>query len=474
MTTALADHSVNAIPITAVTKAELPAWLEQNPKPGRWVRASGFQAEAGSFALLPGANGEPMQVLAAPCEGPAVWSFAGLASALPEGCYHLDAVLNREKATEVALGWALGAYTFARYRAPKRTPAQLIWPAEADRDEVARLYKGAAFARDIINTPAEDMGPDELIDAGVRIANAAGAKTHVLRGDSLLRDNYPTIHAVGRASTRAPGLLDLRWGDETAPHVTLVGKGVCFDSGGLDLKSREGMLEMKRDMGGAAVVLGLAQALMDARAPIRLRVLVPAVENSVAGNAVRPLDIVRTRAGKTVEIGNTDAEGRLILCDALAEADTEEPELLIDCATLTGAAKIALGSEVQALYCDNDDEAAALQEKSLACGDPLWRMPIWRGYRKQIDGKCADLNNVSASPLGGSIIAALYLAEFVSRANVWMHLDIMAANVTTRPGRPEGGEATGLRALYSYIRGRYTHRNRTGRPRKKGTTGGVV
>jgi len=247
----------------------------------------------------------------------------------------------------------------------------------------------------------------------------------------------------------------LRWGDEGAPKVTLVGKGVCFDTGGLDLKPREGMLEMKKDMGGAAVMLGLASALMSANTPIRLRLLIPAVENSVAGNAYRPLDIVRTRSGKTVEIGNTDAEGRLVLCDALAEADSERPELLLDCATLTGAARIALGPELQALFCDDDEVADGLLKAGTKVGDPLWRMPIWRPYRKLIDGKCADLNNVAQGTFAGSIIGALYLAEFVSASTPWAHLDIMAANPTSKPGRPEGGEATGMRALYAYIRQRY-------------------
>ncbi len=256
-------------------------------------------------------------------------------------------------------------------------------------------------------------------------------------------------------SSRAPRLIDLRWGDEGAPKVTLVGKGVCFDTGGLDLKPREGMLEMKKDMGGAAVMLGLASALMSANTPIRLRLLIPAVENSVAGNAYRPLDIVRTRSGKTVEIGNTDAEGRLVLCDALAEADSERPELLLDCATLTGAARIALGPELQALFCDDDEVADGLLKAGTKVGDPLWRMPIWRPYRKLIDGKCADLNNVAQGTFAGSIIGALYLAEFVSASTPWAHLDIMAANPTSKPGRPEGGEATGMRALYAYIRQRY-------------------
>jgi leucyl aminopeptidase len=257
------------------------------------------------------------------------------------------------------------------------------------------------------------------------------------------------------APALAPRLIDLRWGEESAPKVTLVGKGVCFDTGGLDLKSREAMFEMKKDMGGAAIVLALADALMCAGTRIRLRVMIPAVENAVNGNAVRPRDIVRTRGGKTVEIGNTDAEGRLILCDALSEADRERPDLLIDCATLTGAARVALGPQLQAMYCDDDDVAQGLLEAGMHTDDPLWRMPLWRPYRKELESKCADLNNVAKDSFAGSIVAALYLSEFVSRDTRWVHLDVYGANPAARPGRPEGGEATGLRALYRYLRERY-------------------
>jgi leucyl aminopeptidase len=357
--------------------------------------------------------------------------------------------------TDLALGWALGSYAFTRYKKPKRAPATLVWPNEVDRSEVERIARGVFLARDMINTPAEDMGPEQIADAAQKLADAHRATLKVITGSELLEQNYPTIHIVGRASQRPPRLIDLRWGDQSAPKVTLVGKGVCFDTGGLDLKTREGMLEMKKDMGGAAIMLGLADVLMSAQMPIRLRVLIPAVENSVAGNAVRPLDIVRTRGGKTVEIGNTDAEGRLILCDALAEADSEQPQLLIDCATLTGAARVALGTELQALYCDDDAVASGMQQAGSEVGDPLWRMPIWRPYRREIEGKCADLNNVAQGQFAGSIIATLYLAEFVSQAKAWAHLDVMGSNRTARAGRPEGGEATGLRALYAYLRRRY-------------------
>lgn len=442
-------------PIKSVNKAGLPAWLEANPNAAQWLAATGFTAEPGSFAFVPDAHGRVERVLAAPLEGEAIWAYAGLPMALPVGVYVLEDVLEADRASAVALGWALGSYAFTRYKRAKRDAATLVWPARADRDEVTRLAEAVFLARDLINTPAEDLGPDELVAAGEAVAAAHGAVARVIRGDALLAENFPCIHIVGRAATRAPSLLDFRWGDKRAPKVTLVGKGVCFDTGGLNLKPRDGMMDMKRDMGGAAVVLALAQALMAARAPIRLRVLIPAVENAVAGNAFRPRDILRTRNGKTVEISNTDAEGRLILCDALAEADSEAPDLLIDCATLTGAAKIALGPELQALYCDDDEAAAATQRHGTALGDPLWRMPLWRPYRKMIEGKCADLDNFQSTPLAGSIAGALFLSEFVTAAKTWMHLDIIAANTTAKPGRPEGGEATGMRALYSTIRERF-------------------
>src|SRR5438874_526769 len=288
-----------------------------------------------------------------------------------------------------------------------------------------------------------------------RVAKAAGARHRVIVGDDLLTANYPTIHAVGRASVRAPRLVDIVWGDPAAPKVTLVGKGVCFDSGGLDLKTASGMRLMKKDMAGAAIVLGLAQAIMDAQLPVRLRVLLPCVENAVSGNAMRPLDIVRTRKGLTVEIGNTDAEGRLILCDALAEASTEKPELLIDMATLTGAARVALGPELAALFCNDEGLARGLLETAAAEEDPMWRMPLWRPYRKMIDSKIADINNVSESPHAGAVTAALYLQEFVEPQIPWAHLDVMAWNPQSRPGRPEGGEATALRALYAHITQRF-------------------
>jgi leucyl aminopeptidase len=460
MAFSLIDDTLDSVPITALTKDRLSTWLETAPERERnWARSTGFTAETGKPVLVPGENGRLGRVLAGLGAGPdaaaTMWALAGLADMLPEGSYRLDPVPEGAEPTRLALGWALATYAFARYHAKPASGAALVWPAGADRGRVERLARAAFLARDLTNTPAGDLGPEELAQAAVRVAEEGGACHRVIVGDDLLGENYPTIHAVGRASTRPPWLVDLVWGDPAAPKVTLVGKGVCFDTGGLDLKPASGMRLMKKDMGGAAIVLGLAQAIMDARLPVRLRVLLPCVENSVSGNAMRPTDIIRTRKGLTVEIGNTDAEGRLILCDALAEASTETPQLLIDMATLTGAARVALGPELAALFCNDDKLAAALLDAADAEEDPMWRMPLWRPYRKMIDSKIADLNNVSEGPHAGAITAALYLQEFVEPGIPWAHLDVMAWNPQSRPGRPEGAEATALRALYAHISRRF-------------------
>jgi leucyl aminopeptidase len=452
----LTQDAKGAIPITPVSKESFPTWLGGLSEAERaWLKATGFTGEAGKIAFMPGAAGKPARVVVGTKAEEKLWSFGGLPDALPEGRYTIDAALDGDAATKAALGWALGTYAFTRYKERKSGFASLVWPERADRAEVERLAEAIFLTRDLINTPAEDMSPDDLAAAARTLGERAGATCAVIRGDDLLKENYPTVHAVGRASVRPPCLVDLRWGKADAPKVTLVGKGVCFDSGGLDLKPASGMKLMKKDMGGAAIVLGLASALMDAKAPIRLRVLVPAVENLVAANAFKPLDIIRTRSGKTVEIGNTDAEGRLILCDALAEADAEKPQLVVDCATLTGAARVALGPDLPALYSNDEATAEGLLRAGVAAGDPFWRMPLWQPYRKLLDSKIADLNNVADSPHAGSIIAALYLQEFVSKATPWAHLDVMAWNPSSKPGRPEGGEAQGLRALYAFIRKRF-------------------
>ena len=458
MSFSLIDDDPGAVPLVAVSKSGLATWRERAPAHERdWVAATGFTGEGGKLALVPDKKGRLGRVLVGVPEGEAaMWALAGLTDALPEGSYRIAEPPEGGDPSRLALGWALGTYAFARYREKKKAGGvRLVWPKGADRGLVERLAGAVFLARDLINTPASDMGPAELAEAAIHVAEKADARHRVISGDALLAENYPTIHAVGRASVRAPRLVDIVWGDKSAPKVTLVGKGVCFDSGGLDLKAASGMLNMKKDMAGAAIMLALGQAIMAAGLPVRLRVLLPMVENAVSGNAMRPRDIVKTRKGLTVEIGNTDAEGRLILCDALAEASTENPALLVDIATLTGAARVALGPELGAMFCNDDSLAAALVAAGTAEDDPLWRMPLWRPYRQLIDSKIADLNNVSEGPQGGAITAALYLQEFVDPGIPWAHLDVMAWNGRSRPGRPEGAEAQALRTLYAHIAGKF-------------------
>ena len=451
------------VPITPLATAALGEWSARQPEAtATWVAATGFKADAGEICLLPDADGALAGVLVGAGAAADMWTLAGLPGALPGRLYRLEAPtetpIEADAATAMTLGWALGAYRFDRYRkgggATENERCVLCAPSQADLPLADRLARAVYLVRDLINTPAGDMGPEELADAARAVAAAAGAEFHVTAGDALM-EGYPLIHAVGRASARAPRLIDFTWGAADAPKVTLVGKGVCFDSGGLDLKGADNMRLMKKDMGGAAHVLGLAQAVMEAGLDIRLRVLVPAVENSVSGTAFRPGDVITSRAGLTVEIGNTDAEGRLVLSDALAEADREAPELIIDVATLTGAARVALGTDLPALFTDDDDLAAALARHSRAVADPLWRMPLWRDYRGELDSKVADINNIGAGRFGGAITAALYLDEFVKQTKSWAHFDIMAWNRTARPGRPEGGEAVGLRALYALLAERH-------------------
>jgi leucyl aminopeptidase len=460
MPTALTDDPSGAIPIVAVTPEDFAAWRQkQPPATAAWLDSTAFTAEPGRTALVPGPDGHFAQVVQGVKPDDAIWSLARLPKTLPEGRYRLDfdpeTLFGPGAASQLALGWALGAYAFSRYKRPKRGFARLVWPAAADRATVEHLADAIMLARDLINTPAEAMGPAELAIAVEAVGARYGAKVTQIVGDALLAENYPMIHAVGRGSARAPRLIDLVWGDPDAPKLTLIGKGVCFDSGGYDLKPPASMKMMKKDMGGAATVLGLAQAIMAAGLKVRLRLLIPAVENFVSSTAFRPLDIFKTRNGKTVEIGNTDAEGRLVLCDALAEAVGEAPALLVDVATLTGAARVALGPDLPALFCNDDPTAAALLAAGAAEADPLWRMPLWQPYRKYLDSKIADLNNISDNGFAGAVTAALYLQEFVAPGIPWIHIDTYAWNPTTRPGRPSGGEALALRALFRLVRDRF-------------------
>ena len=447
----LIDRAAEAVEIVPLRAQRLEAWVKrQAPSVGQWVRSAAFTAKPGSVCLVPSAEGGLAQVLVGIEEGLDRWSIAALPASLPKGNYKLAESVDGNDAEAACFAWAIGAYRFLRYKKREGDLARLVWPAGIDRAAIRRTVAALILARDLINTPAEDMGPPHLAEAAKAVAKAHKAKFGVIVGDDLLKKNYPAIHAVGRAAARPPRLIDLSWGN-SGPRLTLVGKGVCFDSGGLDLKPAGGMLLMKKDMGGAALMLALAQMIMEAGLKIRLRLLIPAVENAVNGNAYRPLDVIRTRKGITVEIGNTDAEGRVILCDALAEAQSDKPDLILDAATLTGAARVALGPDLPALFCNDDDIADALLRHGKAEDDPLWRMPLHKGYRRMLDSKVADINNVSDGSYAGAITAALYLQEFIDPGARWAHIDTMAWNTRDRPGRPEGGEALGLRALFAFV-----------------------
>lgn len=444
-----------AIPLVRLTAADLSARLEDEPERTRtWVAARGFRGKAGSHCVVPSESGEIEKVFAGLDAATELWEGSRLGSSLPAGTYAVEGECPDPQL--FALGWRLASYSFDRYRAAEKQPAPVLVAPEGCDAALARLEAEAiGLTRDLITTPAADMGPDALAVAATKLAEEFGAAIEVTVGDDLLRDNYPVIHAVGRAAEVAPRLIDLRWGPESAPKITLVGKGVCFDSGGLDLKPAGGMLLMKKDMGGAANVLGLARMIMASELKLRLRVLIPAVENSVAGNAMRPLDVLTSRSGRTIEVGNTDAEGRLVLQDALTEAASEEPEAILDFATLTGAARVALGTDLPALFCNDEEMAAGILLHGGQVEDPLWRMPLFHPYRRQLDSSVADLNNVSRERTGGAITAALFLEEFVDPVTPWAHIDLMAYNSGSRPGRPEGGEALGIRAVHAWLSAKY-------------------
>jgi len=456
----LVETAPTALPLYLVTRATLTARLEQFGELQRnWVGVSGFTADSQAICALPGDDGTLAAYLIGMAEDDSpdteLWALAGLSETLPPGDYRLaEPPANPAQATRFALGWALGAYSFQRYKARKRTSARLVWPSGADRSLAEAQASAIWLGRDLINTPAGDMLPSHLAATATALAAEFGADCSVTVGDDLLAANYPAIHAVGRASANAPRLIDIVWGDPDHPKITLVGKGVCFDSGGLDIKPSAGMKLMKKDMGGAAAMLAVARMVMATGLPVRLRVLVPAVENAISGNAYRPLDVLKTRKGLSVEVGNTDAEGRLILCDALAEADREAPALLIDCATLTGAARVALGTELPAMFCRQDDLAADFGQASVDAQDPMWRLPLWGAYRKLLDSKIADISSTGDSPFAGAITAALFLSEFVASTTPWLHIDMMGWNNRSRPGRPEGGEVQLVRAIYELIRRR--------------------
>jgi leucyl aminopeptidase len=451
------DADEASITLTPLTQAQLPEWLKNAPpRQATWVKANGFQACSGQLCPLPNSAGDITQVLIGSA---AEWDpevLGGLAERLAPGCYALDCDWSESQQNSAITAFALGAYRYSRYRQQCPSKVKIQLPSGSAGEHIMACVEAIYLGRDLINTPAEDLPPQALAQAAQNLGDQHGARCTHITGDDLLDKNYPAIHAVGRASIHPPRLVDLRWGDGKSPRVTLVGKGVCFDSGGLDLKSAAGMRIMKKDMGGAAHVLCLASMIMEAKLPIQLRVLIPAVENSVSANSFRPGDVIPSRQGLFIEIDNTDAEGRLVLADALTEACSEDPDLVLDFATLTGAARVAVGTEIAALFCNDEALAKGLQEASTAMSDPIWRMPLHRPYRKMIESKIANLVNSAASSYAGAITAALFLEHFVTPQTAWAHFDIMAWNTSPRPGHPEGGEMMGVRAVFDYLQKRYS------------------
>lgn len=443
-------------PIVAVTEATLQDTLSGlGENAVNWCEVNDFGAKAGAHLLVPGPDsavvlfGVTEEGLSHP------FALGPLAKSLPQGDYHLaDGFPDPEQA---AIGFALSSYRFERYVTPTNKARRLAVGDEVDLERIAVILDGVQLARDLINTPANDLGPQELAQAIEDLFAEHGGSGRIVVGEDLLEENFPMIHAVGRASSRAPRLADFCWGAEDAPKVTLVGKGVIFDTGGLNLKPGSSMALMKKDMGGSANVLGLASMIMAANLPVRLRVLVPCVENSVAGNAFRPGDILSSRKGLTVEIGNTDAEGRLVLGDALTLADEESPELLVDMATLTGAARVALGPDLPPFYTHDEELADDIEVMAEASTDPLWRMPLWQPYMKYLDSKVADINHINTTGTGfaGSVTAALFLSRFVENTQSWVHFDIFGWTPADKPGKPSGGEAQGIRCLFDLISERF-------------------
>ena len=421
-----------------------------------WIEANDYKAKPGRTLLVPDKDGNPALVLfGAPEEDPfAAFEPAALCGTLPKGLYRFEGD-DPQNLALTTLGWALEGYRFDEFKENPANEAQLLVGENVDLEEIRTIDAGATLARDLVNMPANVLGPAELADAALDLARRFDAAGDVIVGDDLISRNFPLVHAVGAASDREPRLVDFTWGDATHPKITLVGKGVCFDTGGLNIKSGSSMELMKKDMGGAANVLGLASMIMASDLPVRLRVVIPAVENAISGSAFRPGDVYRSRKGLTVEISNTDAEGRLVLADALALADEESPDLIIDMATLTGAARVATGPDLAPMYTDDCRFAEEVHEAGLACCDPVWRMPLWPPYAKMLSSKVADINHISGGAFAGSITAALFLGRFVENTATWAHFDIFAWTPTAQPARPQGGAAHAIRALFQVIKNRY-------------------
>ncbi len=443
------------VTLVLITASEYESWLrQQNEFTINWLMTNNFKVENESFCMLPNETGKVSKVLVSVPEQLDLYSIAHLQQKLPVGYYQLDE--DFEKFWPIlSLGFGLAAYRYTAFKKFDKPSATLIIPESVDAGQVQSQLQAIYLVRDLINTPAEHMGPEELSLATQTLAQHYQAEFSEILGEDLIKENYPAIYMVGRGSPRKPRLLELCYGDKSHPKVTLVGKGVCFDTGGLDLKSSGNMLLMKKDMGGAAHVLGLASLIMDYQLPVRLRVLIPAVENAISGTAYRPSDVIQTRKGLTVEVGNTDAEGRLILADALCEASSESPDLLIDIATLTGAARVAVGTEIAAMFGNQDSILNEILKLSTEHHDPTWPLPLYQPYKAQLESPIADLNNISNTGYAGATIAALFLQSFVDESTNWLHFDLMAYNIEDKPGRPKGGEAMGIRALFEYLKQRY-------------------
>ncbi len=455
MPTRLITDTTAATPIRILDKEGLEMWQQEQPESvKRWIAAHQFEAAAGKTLSIPDDQGNLSQVLHGAEFPLTLWSAADLPYALPKSVYRFDNPQTSDDGFMLALGWLLGSYRYTRYMSDTAEPSQLLVPNNIDTARLHHMANAITLCRDMIHCPAADMLPSDMEAIAREMAARFDASINTIEGESLLSQGYEAIYTVGKASACPPRLIDLRWGDPSHPKVTLVGKGVCFDSGGLDIKPSGNMALMRKDMGGAAITIGLAQLIMASALPVRLRLLVPSVENAISGNAFRTGDIIRGRNGKTIEVGNTDAEGRLILSDALVEACSESPEILIDAATLTGAARVALGAEVPAIFSNDDQLATEAIQSGRKVTDPLWQLPLWQPYRSQLNSKYADICSISKSPFGGAITAALFLQEFVTCPS-WIHMDVMAWNTRALPGRPLGGEAMGLRALYELIESRY-------------------
>jgi leucyl aminopeptidase len=447
-----ASGATRPLPLHFVDRDGLAAWRSARPAlESAWLDAHGFDGAPGSCLVLPGADGAPAGAVLGIGDALDPCAYAHAPRMLPAGDWAPADDAAPDALHALQLGWGLGSYDFDRYRTRKPRGARLALAAVDG--EAVDVLAACARVRDLVNTPTQDMGPEQLEDIALGIARTHGAGFVAITGGDLLDHNFPAIHAVGRASHRAPRLLALRWGDASHPHVAIVGKGVCFDTGGLDLKPADGMRNMKKDMGGAAHAIALAELVMARRLPLRITLLVPAVENAIGPDAFRPGEVIATRTGVSVEIDNTDAEGRVILGDALAYAGEQSPDLLLDFATLTGAARIALGPDLPALFSNDDALAQSWLDAGMRVRDPLWRMPLWRPYLRYLTSKVADMAN-AGSKMAGSVTAALYLERFVPKAMPWAHLDTYAWNDSDRPGRPAGGEALGLRAAFEMLKGR--------------------